>query len=185
MEESGGDAETVVQAIEDIGIDRLTDSIVAAWERAGDDDRGPTWPTSETRCRLDLTDPAEQAGLDTLAAALDLTPRSPETAFVHLGLGRRDDPGGERFAVETIARHADVTATGHHTTGTVPLTGETFDALSRLHGDALVYAVVADDAGRAIVERDWTTLRFSLPASMVEKFDRIVDSAVGDRVERI
>jgi len=182
--ETEREAAAVVRAIDDIGIDRLTDAIVDAWEQLDAERGGPTWPRDETRYRLELPDPDEAVGLDALAAVLDASPREAETAFVHLGLGRRADPGGERFAVETIASHGGVTAADGHTTGRVPLTAETFDALARVHGDALRYAVVCDADGRAIVERDWTTLRFSLPPSAVESVRDAVAPLDGDRIER-
>lgn len=175
------DAEAVVRAIDEIGIDRLTETIVAAWEGLGTS--GPTWPQDETRYRFELSAPEEAVGLDVLAAVLDASPRPPAKAFVHLGLGRRDNPGDERFAVETIAGHTDVSATDTHTTGTVPITRETFDALARVHGQTLVYAVVCDEDGRAILERDWTTLRFSLPSSAVETVREAVGAADAERFE--
>jgi hypothetical protein len=179
------DAEAVVRAIDEIGIDRLTETIVTAWEGLGSGvEPGPTWPEDEIRHRFELSEPDEAVGLDVLAAVLDASPRAPTETFVHLGLGRRDNPGGERFAVETIAGHTDVSATDTHTTGTVPMTGETFDALARLHGQTLVYAVVCDDDGRAILERDWTTLRFSLPPSAVEAVREAVGSADAERFEQ-
>ncbi|MBV0900253.1 hypothetical protein [Haloarcula salina] len=183
-DETEREAAAVVRAIDDIGIDRLTDAIVDAWEQLDEERDGPTWPREETRYRLELTDPDEAVGLDALAAVLDASPRVPESAFVHLGLGRRADLGDERFAVETIASHGGVTAADGHTTGRVPLTGETFDALARVHGDALRYAVVCDDDGRAIVERDWTTLTFSLPASAVGAVRAAAESLDDDRIER-
>ncbi|MDS0221750.1 hypothetical protein NDI54_10375 [Haloarcula sp. S1AR25-5A] len=180
------DAEAVVRAIDEIGIDRLTETIVTAWAGIGDGvEPGPTWPQDETTRRFELSDPDEAVGLDLLAAVLDASPRTPEAAFVHLGIGRRDNPGGERFAVETLAGHTDVSATDTHTTGTVPMTAETFDALARVHGETLVYVVVYDDDGRAILERDWTTLRFSLPPSAIETVREAVGMAVADRFERV
>jgi len=179
------DAEAVVRAIDEIGIDRLTETIVTAWEGLGSGvEQGPTWPLDETRHRFELSAPDEAVGLDVLAAVLDASPRPPADAFVHLGLGRRDNPGDERFAVETIAGHTDVSATDTHTTGTVPMTAETFDALARLHGQTLVYAVVCDDDGRAILERDWTTLRFSLPPAAVETVREAVGAADTERFEQ-
>lgn len=179
------DAEAVVRAIDEIGIDRLTETIVAAWEGLGSGiEPGPTWPQDETRYRFELSAPDEAVGLDVLAAVLDASPRPPADAFVHLGLGRRDNPGDERFAVETIAGHTDVSATDTHTTGTVPMTADTFDALARVHGRTLVYAVVCDDDGRAILERDWTTLRFSLPPAAVETVREAVGAADTERFEQ-
>ncbi|WP_336337502.1 hypothetical protein [Haloarcula brevis] len=178
------DAEAVVRAIDEIGIDQLTETIVTAWEGLGGGEPGPTWPQDETTQRFELSDPDEAVGLDVLAAVLDASPRAPEKAFVHLGVGRRDPPVGERFAVETIAGHTDVSATDTHTTGTVPLTAGTFDALARVYGESLVYAVVCDDDGRAVVERDWTTLRFSLPPSAAETVREAVGPATAERFER-
>jgi hypothetical protein len=178
------DAEAVVRAIDEIGIDRLTETIVTAWEGLGGGELGPTWPEDETRHRFELSEPDEAVGLDVLAAVLDASPRSPEKAFVHLGVGRRDTPQHERFAVETIAGHTDVSATDTHTTGTVPMTAETFDALVRVYGETLVYAVVCDEDGRAILELDWTTLRFSLPLSAVETVREAVGVAVAERFEQ-
>jgi hypothetical protein len=178
------DAEAVVRAIDEIGIDRLTETIVTAWEELGGSEPGPTWPGGETVQRFELSDPDEAVGLDVLAAVLDASPRPPTEAFVHLGVGRRDTPGGERFAVETIAGHTGVSATDTHTTGTVPLTAETFDALARVYGETLVYAVVCDGDGRAVLERDWTTLRFSLPPSAVERVREAVGTATAERFER-
>jgi len=180
------DAEAVVRAIDEIGIDRLTETIVTAWEGLGSGvEPGPTWPEDEIRHRFELSEPGEAVGLDVLAAVLDASPRGPTEAFVHLGLGRRDNPGGERFAVETIAGHTDVSATDTHTTGTVPMTAETFEALARVYGRSLVYAVVCDEDGRAILERDWTTLQFSLPPSAVETVRDAVGSAAGERFEQV
>lgn len=183
-DDAESEAATVVRAIDDIGVDRLTDAIVDAWTDLNEEREGPTWPRDETRYRLELPDPDEAIGLDVLAAGLDASPRTPDAAFVNLDLGRRADPGDERFAVETLAGHRDVTAADDHTTGRVPLTDETFDALARVHGDALHYAVVCDPEGRVIVERDWTTLRFSLPPSAVDAVRDAVDSLGGDRIER-
>ncbi|WP_424002344.1 hypothetical protein ACOZ4I_01565 [Haloarcula salina] len=183
-DDAESEAAAVVRAIDDIGVDRLTDAIVDAWEQLDEEREGPTWPGGESQYRLELTAPDEAIGLDVLAAVLDATPRTPDAAFVNLGLGRRADPGGERFAVETLAGHRDVTAADDHTTGRVPLTDETFDALARVHGDALRYVVVCDAAGRVIVERDWTTLRFSLPPSAVEDVRAAVAALDGDRIER-
>lgn len=178
------DAETVVRAIEDIGIDRLTDTIVTAWERLGlPDEDGVRWPLDEQRYRFELSAPDEQAGLDAFAAVLDASQREPEQVFVHLGLGRRDDPGGERFAVETLAGHTGVTATDTHTTGIVPMTDETFDALARVYGDTLVYALVCDADGRAIVERDWTTLTFAVLEPAFDSVRDAVGPAVAERFD--
>jgi len=178
------DAEAVVRAIDEIGIDRLTETIVTAWEGIGGGvEPGPTWPQDETTQRFELSDPDEPVGLDLLAAVLDASPRTPAEAFVHLGLGRRDNPGAERFAVETIAGHTTVSATDTHTTGTVPVTAETFDALAQVYGGTLVYVAIYDDDGRAILERDWTTLRFSLPASAVETVQEAVGAVDAERFE--
>lgn len=180
------DAETVVRAIDDIGIDRLTDTIVAAWEDLGrPDEDGVRWPAEERRYRFELSETDESVGLDVFAAMLDASPRAPTQAFVHLGLGRRDDPGGERYAVETLAGHTGVSATDTHTTGKIPLTDETFDALARVHGNTLVYAVVCDDTGRAIAERDWTTLTVSLPEPAFETVREAVGPAVAERFEQV
>ncbi|MFB6222294.1 MAG: hypothetical protein ABEH86_01305 [Haloarcula sp.] len=179
------DAKAVVRAIDEIGIDRLTETIVAAWEDLGmPDDDGVRWPLGENRYRFELAAPDESVGLDVLAAVLDASPRTPAQAFIHLGLGRQDDPGSARFAVETLASHTSVTATENHTTGTIPLTGETFDALARVDSDTLLYVVVCDGDGRAIVERDWTTLQFSLPASAVGTVREGVDSTA-ERFEQV
>jgi len=179
------DAEAVVRAIDEIGIDRLTETIVTAWEGLGGPEPGPSWPQDETIQRFELSAPDEAVGLDLLGAVLDASPRTPTEAFVHLGLGRQDNPGGERFAVETIAGHTGVSATDTHTTGTVPMTAETFDALARVYGATLVYMVVCDDDGRAILERDWTTLRFSLPPEQAETVRETVEAADGERFERV
>ncbi|KAA9399142.1 hypothetical protein Har1130_13130 [Haloarcula sp. CBA1130] len=179
------DAAAVVRAIDEIGIDRLTETIVAAWEGLGGVEPGPSWPQDEARHRFELSAPDEAVGLDLFSAVLDASPRTPTEAFVHLGLGRRDNPGIERFAVETIADHTEVSATDTHTTGTVPITAETFDALARVHGETLVYAVVCDDDGRAILERDWTTLRFSLPPSAAETVRETVGPADAERFEQV
>ncbi|WP_336357547.1 hypothetical protein [Haloarcula sp. CGMCC 1.6347] len=179
------DAEAVVRAIDEIGIDRLTETIVTAWEGIGGGvEPGPTWPEDETIRRFELTEPDEAVGLDVLAAVLDASPRSPEKAFVHLGVGRRDTPQRERFAVETFAGHTDVSATDTHTTGAVPVTAETFDALARVYGGTLVYVVIGDADGHAILELDWTTLRFSLPSSAVETVRESVGPAVAERFEQ-
>ncbi|GCF13421.1 hypothetical protein Harman_13560 [Haloarcula mannanilytica] len=179
------DAEAVVRAIDEIGIDRLTETIVTAWEGIGDGvEPGPTWPEDETTRRVELSEPDEAVGLDLLAAVLDASPRTPTEAFVHLGVGRRDNPGGERFAVERLAGHTDVSATDTHTTGTVPMTAETFDALARVYGKPLVYVVVSDGDGRAILERDWTTLTVSLPEPAFETVREAVGPAVAERFER-
>ncbi len=64
------------------------------------------------------------------------------------------------------------------------MTAETFDALARVYGGTLVYVVIGDADGHAVLELDWTTLRFSLPPSAVETVRESVGPAVAERFER-
>jgi len=133
----------------------LPDAIADAWERAGLDSP-PAWPTDERRYRLrpPASDPA--AGVDTLAAVLDASERTPERLFVHLAVGRRADFGRRRRTLETLSGHPGVLVADDDTAGTLPLTGATFDALVTLYDD-LRYALVSDADDVAIVEfRDGT-----------------------------
>jgi len=188
--DDSNDAGEVASAIEEIGVDRLTDSIVTAWERAGLETGRPTWPDGESRHRVrppasrDGTEegPAGSPAADALATVLDATPRQPKTAFCYLSVGRRVDlVGPERTALEALSGHADVRVDTDHTAGTVPLTGETFDAIVRLL-DSVEYLLIRDDAGDAITEWRPETLRFSVPD--VESVESALPPALAERVER-
>ena len=182
MDDSTNDAEGMVDAIEAVGVDRLTDNIVRAWEEAGLDTGRPTWPEGESQHRVRPPASDDGAVADALAAVLDATPREPKTAFCYLSVGRRVDLlGPERTALEALSGHADVRVDTDHTAGTVALTGETFDALVRLL-DEVEYLVVRDDAGDAIAEWRPETLRFSVPD--VESVTAALPTALAARVER-
>ncbi|MBX0295713.1 hypothetical protein [Haloarcula nitratireducens] len=184
MDERKSDAERVTDAIEDVGVDRLTDAIVDAWERAGLDTGTPTWPDDEPLFRVRPPVSDEDAGLDALAAVLDTTPRRPETAFCYLDRGRRADlVGPGRVELEALSGHADVTVDADHTAGTVPFTPQTFDALATLF-DELSYLVVRDADDVAIAEWRAETLRFALPESGLETVKNSLDAATADRIER-
>jgi len=189
MDDSTNDAEGMVDAIEELGVDRLTDSIVTAWEQAGLETGRPTWPDDESRHRVrppasdDREEgPAGSPAADALAAVLDATPREPSTAFCYLSVGRRVDLiGPERTALEALSGHADVRVDTDHTAGTLPLTGETFDAIVALL-DEVEYLLIRDENGDAIAEWRSETLRFSVPD--IESVTTALTPALAERVER-
>ncbi|MFC6974650.1 hypothetical protein ACFQL1_08095 [Halomicroarcula sp. GCM10025709] len=181
------EAARVAEAIDEVGVDRLADAIVEAWDRGGvDADAELTWPETAQRYRLELTDPDEPAGMDVFATALDHAPGSPEAVAVDIELGRRDTlAGDQQTALERLAANPGVTAGTDRTQGTAPATLETIDALARLPGDAVTHAVVLDEDGRAIVERRTrTTVRFALPESRDQAAVAGLAPAVVDRLVR-
>ncbi|WP_276273195.1 hypothetical protein [Haloarcula litorea] len=183
MDEPNSETERVADAIESVGVDRLADAVLDAWEAAGLETGTPDWPDDEPRFRV--RPPASDGGarLDAVAAALDATPRSPDTAFLYLAVGRRSDLGRDRAALEDLARHPDVTVDDDHTAGTVPMDGETVAALVDLV-DAVEYALVRDGDGTAVVEWRDETVRVALPAAAADAMRAELPDALAARVER-
>jgi len=189
--DDSNDAEEVAAAIEEIGVDRLTDTIATAWEQAGLETGRPTWPDDESRHRVrppvseereDGEGAAGSLAADALAAVLDATPREPATVFCYLSVGRRVDlVGPERTALEALSGHADVRVDTDHTAGTIPLTGETFDAVVRLL-DQVEYLLIRDDTGDAVAEWRQETLRFSVPE--LGPVTAALPPTLSERVER-
>ncbi|WP_262179866.1 hypothetical protein [Haloarcula laminariae] len=142
----------------------------------------PTWPEREPSYRLRPPATDLSAGLDGLAAALDATPRQPETATVKLRIGRQTDViGPRREALEALSGYPDVTVDAGTTAGTVPLTGETFDALAELFED-VERALVRDADGVAVAEWRDERLRFALPSDAVSRVRAAVDA---ERIEQV
>ncbi|MBX0324216.1 hypothetical protein EGH21_14350 [Halomicroarcula sp. F13] len=178
------DADRMAEAIEAVGVDRLTDAIVDAWERAGLDTGAPTWPDDEPRFRVRQPAEATDARVDVLAGVLDATPRDAETTFLYLDVGRRADVTGRpRFELETLSGHPDVTVADDHTAGTVPFSAETFEAVATL-ADEVAYLVVRDADGDALVEWREETVRFSVPEDALTAVTTGLDAGTADRVER-
>ncbi|GGN91099.1 MULTISPECIES: hypothetical protein [Haloarcula] len=184
MDEMDTDADRMAEAIDAVGVDRLTDAIVDVWERAGLDTGTPTWPDDGPRFRVRPPAGDTDARVDALAAVLDASPRRPDELFVYLDVGRRAGlTGRPRFELETLSGHADVTVDGDHTAGTVPLTGETFDAVTTLV-DEVTYLLVRDADGVALVEWREETVRFTVPEDALSAVRTGLDAATADRVER-
>jgi len=143
------------------------------------------WPDDEPTHRLRPPATTPTAGLDALAAVLDGTPRQPATVALGLTVGRRAElVGPRRIALESLSGHADVTVDDDHTSGTVPLTGTTFDDLAELF-EELDYAVVEDTTGVAIADWREETLRFALPSETLASVEDAVGGDVADRIDRV
>lgn len=145
----------------------------------------PAWPDDEPAYRLRPPAAAEGAGLDALAALLDVSPRKPATAVVRLAVGRRTDlVGPRRNALESLAGISAVTVHDDRTTGIAPLTGESFEAIATLFAD-LDHLLVRDDDEVAIAEWRDETLRFALPEAAVEALRSDLDAALAARIEAL
>ncbi|WP_254279432.1 hypothetical protein [Haloarcula marina] len=184
-DDTRADTERVSEAIETVGVDRLPDAVVDAWARAGLDTGAPTWPDEESRFRVRPRAEDADARADALAAVLDASPRRPDSLFVSLEVGRRTDlTGRPRFELETLSGHPEVTVADDHTAGTVPLTGEAFDAVATLAED-VAYLVVRDADGLALAEWRGETVRFAVPETRLSSVTESLDAATADRVERL
>ena len=147
------------------------------------DSESVAWSSAEPSYRFRPPATDEAATLDVLAAVLDAASRSPERISLRLAIGRQMDVvGPQRVALEALSGHDDVTVADDHTIGTVPLTGETFDALVDLR-ETIDRAVVWDPEGVAIADLRDGVLRFALPAEAVGSVREEVQG-VADRIER-
>ena len=148
------------------------------------DSESVAWPSAEPSYRFRPPATDEAATLDVLAAVLDAASRSPERLSLRLAVGRQMDVvGPQRVALEALSGHDDVTVADDHTIGTVPLTGETFDALVDLR-ETIDRIVVWDPEGVAIADLRDGVLRFALPADAVEQVREEIEG-VADRIEQV
>jgi len=147
------------------------------------DSESVSWPSAEPSYRLRPPATDEAAGLDALAAVLDVTPRQAVRVSVRLAVGRRMDVlGPRREALEALSGHDDVTVADDHTIGTLALTDETFADLAELFAD-LDRAVVWDPDGLAIADWRDGELRFALSD---DDAAQVRDGlAIADRIERV
>jgi len=151
---------------------------------ASDDPFDVEWPADSRRYRLQTPATDEDAPLDVLAAVLDANPRAPATATVRVGAGRRDDRDRVRSALSDLAAHPDVRVGDGETTGTVPVTDDSFAALADLSAD--VRALVVRDAdGVPILERRGERFRFVLPEDGVEALRSTLPAATVDRLDPV
>jgi hypothetical protein len=142
------------------------------------------WPSAEPSYRFRPPATDEGATFDVLAAVLDAAARSPERISLRLAVGRQMDVvGPQRVALEALSGHDDVTVADDHTIGTVPLTGETFDALVDLR-ETIDRIVVWDPEGVAIADLRDGVLRFALPVDAVEQVREEIEG-VADRIEQV
>lgn len=162
---------------------RLSDEIVDAWRASDSLPADGPWP-DVSRFRLTLPATDESGALDVLAAILDASPRRPDSALVHVAAGRRDDRDRVRSALSDLAAHPDVTVADHETTGSVPLTGDTFDALAAL-SPAIRHLLVLDADGYLVLARTDERFAFALPASAAETVRSTLPAAVADRLEPV
>jgi hypothetical protein len=140
------------------------------------------WPADEQRYRLQTPATDDEAPLDVLAAVLDASPRTPATATVQIGAGRRDDRDRVRSALSDLAAHPDVRVDDGETSGTVPVTDDTFAALADLSDDVRAL-VVRDDDEAPILERRGERFRFVLPDGRVEALRSTLPTATFDRLD--
>jgi hypothetical protein len=151
---------------------------------ATDDPLEVEWPGDARRYRLQTPAADEDAPLDVLAAVLDATPRAPATATVRIGAGRRDDRDRVRSALADLAAHPDVRVGDGETSGTVPVTNDTFAALADVSAEIRAL-VVRDDDGRPILERRGERFRFVLPAERADRLRDTLPAAIADRLDAV
>lgn len=150
-----------------------------------DDESAVEWPTGTPRYRLQLpATEGESAALDVLAAVLDASPRQPVSATAEIAAGRRADADRIRSALADLAGHPDVTVGDRETSGTVPLTGDTFDALAALT-DETRSLVVRDDAGIAILQRRDDRFTFAVPGSTMETVESALSASLLERLDLV
>ncbi|MBO4247908.1 hypothetical protein IL252_08790 [Halomicrobium sp. IBSBa] len=141
------------------------------------------WPAETPRYRLVVPATAsELASIELLATVLDESPRSPATATVRVGTGRRDDRDHIRHALADLAAHSDVAVGHEETSGTVPLTDGTFDALADVSPEIRTL-VVRDDDGLALVTRRDERFTFALPDEAIEAVESSLPSSLRERLE--
>ena len=175
-------ADALRGAVSDGEAVRLSDEIVDAWLAAGVPADGP-WPDDQ-RFRLTVPASDEPAAMDVLAAVLDASPRRPDSVLVHVDAGRRDDRERIRSALSDLAAHPDVTVADRATTGSVSLTGDTFDALVDL-SPSLRHLLVLDADGHLLVVRSEDRFRFALPPSAADTLRSTLPDALADRIETV
>jgi hypothetical protein len=139
------------------------------------------WPTDTSRYRLTLPATEDEAALDVLAAIMDASPRQPASADLRVTAGRRADADHVRRALSDLAAHPDVTVGDRETSGAVPITGDTFDALAVLAGETRALAV-RDEDGTAILKRRNDRFTFAVPEPSIETIE---SSLPGVLVERL
>ncbi|NLV09428.1 hypothetical protein GOC74_05740 [Halomicrobium mukohataei] len=142
------------------------------------------WPTETPRYRLQTPATDDDAPLDVLATVLDESPRSPATATVRVGTGRRDDRDHIRHALADLAAHSDVAVGHEETSGTVPLTDGTFAALADVSPEIRTL-VVRDDDGLALVTRRDERFTFALPDDAIEAVESSLPSSLRERLEEV
>jgi|GEM_PF-964461 len=174
-------ADALRGAVSDGEAVRLSDEIVDAWLASGDVPADGPWPDAP-RFRLTLPATEESAALDVLAAILDASSRRPDSVVVHVDAGRRDDRERVRSALSDLAAHPDVTVADHETIGSVPLTGDTFDALADL-SPSLRHLLVLDPDGHLVLARTDDRFTFTLPASAAETVRSTLSDELVDRLE--
>ncbi|WP_018257036.1 hypothetical protein [Halomicrobium katesii] len=143
------------------------------------------WPAETPRYRLVVPATApELASIELLATVLDESPRSPAAATVRVGSGRRDDRDRVRHALADLAAHSDVAVGHEETTGSVPLTGDTFDALADVSPEIRTL-VVRDADGLAIVTRRDERFTFAMPDEAIEAVESSLPSSLRERLEGV
>ena len=180
------DQEGAAARVDALGVERLTDDVVAAWLDHGLDSDGRwTWPDDETRYRLRLPEPGHPAGLDALATVLDETGRTPATVAVHVAAGRRTDPVGPgRTALADLAAIPGITALDTDTAGTAPAGADVFEAVFRRYDEGLLRLAVLDADDEAVVEYLDGTLEFALPAGAVAAVRSALDGDLAARLQQ-
>jgi len=147
-----------------------------------DDETVVDWPADTPRYRLALPATETEAALDLLATIMDTSPRQPASMAVRVTAGRRADADHVRRALSDLAAHPDVTVGDRETTGTVPLTGDTFDALAVL-ADETRALVVRDADGVAILKRRDDRFTFAMPETAVEAVKSSLSAGLHDRID--
>ncbi|WP_372479768.1 hypothetical protein ACAH01_15360 [Halomicrobium sp. HM KBTZ05] len=140
------------------------------------------WPAETPQYRLQTPATDDDAPLDVLATVLDESPRSPATATVRVGTGRRDDRDHIRHALADLAAHSDVAVGHEETSGTVPLTDGTFDALADVSPEIRTL-VVRDDDGLALVTRRDERFTFAVPDDVIGAVESSLPSSLRERLE--
>jgi len=154
-------------------------------DRLEDDPAGEVeWPTDTPRYRLTLPATEDEAALDVLAAIMDASPRQPASAEFRATAGRRADADHARRALSDLAAHPDVTVGDRETSGAVPITGDTFDALAVLTDETRVL-VVRDEDGTAIVKRRDDRFTFTVPEASIETIESLLSGVLVERLERL